>query len=648
MQFVWAGDRSKINSVLYFKTRLSGKNYTLNLSATDFYQVFADGKFLQFGPSRTASGYSRVRSVNLKKVYELVIKVRAYNTNVFSCDRQLPFFGAEVLEDGKLIKTTSDFCCYTYSGDVTEAPRYSSQRGYVELFDLTAPKTTPQDTYPVDAPVLLDGGEDTANYKTLKFLFNNAETFDGFYKINDLYWKNKADAKDGLEKFNVPFFFEKLKGLKEYNYSLQGLKTGFIKLNVNAKTDGRIVCVFDELLPDGKWIFRRSVNNDFMQVKMSAGKSTVLTFEPYALKHLKIIIEGDIKVKPSFVLYENSFKYKRKYCKDKDVRLIMQSAENTFRQNAVDVFTDCPGRERAGWLCDSYFLGKAEKFFTGNNTIEKNFLENYVLADTPEIDAGMVPMCFPSEHPSKNYIPNWAMFFIIELHDYMLRSKDETLIKKAKQKVYGILDFFKKYQNEYGLLENLEKWVFVEWSVCNQPSHTCGVNYPSNMLYAKCLECAGLLYDDKSLIVQSQTLKQTIVDMATVGELFCDNAIRTDGKLTKVKENLSETCQYYAVFCDLPVSEDFKNNLIQNYGPLNYEKYPQEIRSNVFIGNFLRFMFLTRKGEYQRVLDECVKYFSKMAKQTGTLWEKDTPDASCCHGFASYIAVLLDECLKNL
>lgn len=648
MQFIWAGERSKINSVLYFKTQLNGKNYTLNLCATDFYQVFADGKFLGFGPSRTASGYSRMRSINLKKVSELVIKVRAYNTNVFSCDRQPPFFGADIIEDGKVIKTSSDFSCYVYSGDVTDAPRYSSQRGYVELFDLTNPETTLLNTYPVDASVILGEGEDTANYKTLNFVFIDTKTFNGFDKINDLYWKNKADAKEGLEKFNVPLFFEELKGLKEYNYRLNSLKTGFIKLVINAKTDGRIICVFDELLPDGKWIFRRSVNNDFLQVKVSAGKSKVLTFEPCALKYLKIIIDGNIKVKPSFVLYENSFAHKHNYGKNKDIRLIMQSAENTFRQNAVDVFTDCPGRERAGWLCDSYFLGKAEKFFTGKNTIEKNFLENYVLADTPEIDAGMVPMCFPSEHPSKNYIPNWAMFFIIELHDYMLRSGDKTLIEKAKQKVYGILDFLKKYQNEYGLLENLEKWVFVEWSICNQPSHTQGVNYPSNMLYAKCLDCAGKLYDDEKLTAQSLVIKNKITELAFNGELFYDNAIRTDGKLTNVKENISETCQYYAVFCDLPVSEDFKNNLIQNYGPLNYDKYPQEICSNVFIGNFLRFMFLTQKGEYQRVLNECVKYFSKMAKQTGTLWEKDTPDASCCHGFASYIAVLLDECLKNL
>ena len=36
-------------------------------------------------------------------------------------------------------------------------------------------------------------------------------------------------------------------------------------------------------------------------------------------------------------------------------------------------------------------------------------------------------------------------------------------------------------------------------------------------------------------------------------------------------------------------------------------------------------------------------YFSKMADITGTLWEHDDTRASCCHGFASYISVLLNR-----
>ena len=36
-------------------------------------------------------------------------------------------------------------------------------------------------------------------------------------------------------------------------------------------------------------------------------------------------------------------------------------------------------------------------------------------------------------------------------------------------------------------------------------------------------------------------------------------------------------------------------------------------------------------------MDNIRGYFAKMADLTGTLWENDTPYASCNHGFASHV-----------
>ena len=65
----------------------------------------------------------------------------------------------------------------------------------------------------------------------------------------------------------------------------------------------------------------------------------------------------------------------------------------------------------------------------------------------------------------------------------------------------------------------------------------------------------------------------------------------------------------------------------------------------MFIGNFLRFMWLNSIGEYNRVVDESMDYFAGMAEKTGTLWEHDGVEGSCNHGFASVSAVIL---LKSL
>ncbi|MHB8336004.1 MAG: alpha-L-rhamnosidase-related protein [Ignavibacteriaceae bacterium] len=50
-------------------------------------------------------------------------------------------------------------------------------------------------------------------------------------------------------------------------------------------------------------------------------------------------------------------------CDDDSLNEIYSAAVQTFRQNSVDIFADCPSRERGGWLCDSYFPHKLLRKF---------------------------------------------------------------------------------------------------------------------------------------------------------------------------------------------------------------------------------------------------------------------------------------------
>ena len=67
----------------------------------------------------------------------------------------------------------------------------------------------------------------------------------------------------------------------------------------------------------------------------------------------------------------------------------------------------------------------------------------------------------------------------------------------------------------------------------------------------------------------------------------------------------------------------------------------------MFIGNYLRFLWLQSKNEHKRIIEECADYFYEMAVKTGTLWEHDTPHASCNHGFASVLAKIIFDCKSN-
>jgi alpha-L-rhamnosidase len=368
-----------------------------------------------------------------------------------------------------------------------------------------------------------------------------------------------------------------------------------------------------------------------------------------------IVVDGEIDVKDlTVVLYENKNAYNLQFeCEDKELNKIIKAAANTFSQNAVDVLTDCPSRERAGWLCDSYFSGRAEKLFTGKNEIERNFLENYIFSpQLKELPDGMLPMCYPCDHYDGVYIPNWAMWFVLELKDYYERTGDISLINSAKEKVYSLIDFFKKYLNEDGLLENLESWVFIEWSKCNDEDYVKGVNYPSNMLYSAMLKAAGKLFNDDKLIELSTKMNKVIIEQSFNGDFFEDNRIRENGVL-KSQNHLTETCQYYAFYFDVAKREDYCalfDTLIEKFGPKRDIKtvYPHIAQSNAIVGNYLRLELLLKNGFYKEVLEECKDFFSKMAERTGTLWEHSFVSGSLNHGFASIAGNYIIKALKGL
>lgn len=238
------------------------------------------------------------------------------------------------------------------------------------------------------------------------------------------------------------------------------------------------------------------------------------------------------------------------------------------------------------------------------------------------------------------------MWFILETLDYYKRTGNSDFILRAKEKIYKIVNYFADFKNEYGLLEDLDGWVFIEWSICNNKEYVKGVNFPTNMLYAKMLETVDALYGDENLKRQADEVRKAVVKLSFDGDFFADNAVRENGKLVRCDTHLSETCQYYALFTDTITDEAFSDRIINEFGPLTPVK-SEIVKSNVFIGYYLRFIVLMNRGEYDRVIDESIRLFEPMANSTKTLWENDSPASSCNHGFASVIAVWLAECVMK-
>ena len=689
-QPIWGkGHEDELNSSLFFVVTLPSKAKTLRIAGCSFYRASLDGAYFAYGPSRDAHTYYRVDSwpIEAKEgTHTLVIEVSGYHCNSFYSLNEAPFIQAEVLdaEENVLAATGKDFHVYSNGGRLRKVTRFSYQRAFSESYRLS-PRHEAflhglDFPYEEVEPVILEAKklEDRiADYPSFPieslthvesgtcYLDSAKKDYEDRYQVLEflkIFPKNEWEIDSNHIASALSFqlgsnAFPVLKENEFVTFASKTSKTGFIHLKLNVQKKATVYLLFDEVnVPDPKnskligICFYRNTTHNCITYELEPGEYDLTSFEPYTLHYLRLaLLEGEIEVQEcNLVLYENpdvriSFRFE-----NEKINAVLDAAVSTFAQNALDLLTDCPSRERAGWLCDSYFSGQAEPLITGQNKVEEAFLDCYSKCDKNYLPEGMIPCCYPADFPSHEFIPNWALWYVLELVRYQQRNGMSPVVENSKENVRGILAYFKKLENELGLLENLQGWIFVEWSKANDEEFTRGVNFPTNMLYCEALMKAGELLGEPSLIEEGKKKKKLIAKMAWNGEFFVDNAIRDASNRLVLTNHTTETCQYYAYFFGILSKEDnpaFFEKMRKEFGETRDDKtvYPNVYKSNVLMGIMMRLTILNRNGYTDQVFDETVEYFYKMASLTGTLWEHDSVFASLNHCFTSNIVNLFLE-----
>lgn len=685
--------QNQMNVSLFFvvEVHLETKGF-LWITGNNGYRIYQKDNIIGYGPARAAHQCYRIDRFKLKPGFNrLVIELSAYGCNSYYYLNTTPFLQAEITCDDIVVAYTGEnFTCYQNTTRYQKVTRFSYQRTFAEAYhfkeDLSLfllGKSQPFSkvaTQPVVEEVTyLPRRVAYPTLKSVPFIYVESGTIttdstlpiydDRYMHLSELgifdktIWEIDANKTISQLKYNVETQ-SKNRVLSEKTfatYKYFSSKTGFIRWAFTCHEDAIVHIIFDEINlatpPEVQISFSRNTTHNILSYELKAGAHSHISFEPYTAQFIRVIvIKGSITIRNiGMMLFENPevriFKYSFSHRK---IQKIMDAAVTTFAQNAVDILTDCPSRERAGWLCDSYFTSQAERFFTGDNKVERNFLENYALAKPyPTLPNGMIPMCYPGEFPDGNFIPNWAMFYALELDNLASRTRDKSISNISKDKIEGLLTYFSAYENEIGLLENLQGWIFVEWSKANDNEYIQGVNTPSNMLYAAFLEAASHILECHDYAIKADKIRSNIKKLAYNGMFFVDNLLRDkDGTLTQTT-HISEVCQYYAFYFKVASQKEYPElyqTLLTAFGPHRDDKntYANVAKANVFIGNYLRLAILHAHHEYEQVLNETVDYFYGMAIRTGTLWEHDSPHASLNHGFASYIAILITYCLCGI
>ncbi|NOY58496.1 MAG: hypothetical protein GXO75_06135 [Calditrichaeota bacterium] len=697
---VWPkGKELEKNITIAFRGRFE-KSQTektiLRITGATLYRIYLNGAFMGHGPARAARGFFRVDEWDLtpklkKGTNIVVIEVAGYNVNSYYLLDQPSFLQAEVISADKVLLATgsaaNNFEAARIAERIQKVPRYSFQRPFIECYtlgtdsykwrcDLSVPMKTltceivsPRKLIPrrvtfpdfhVRSPIkIYSKGKIKTGVKPKKYWKDRSLTKIGpklrGFKENELQLNPSITMQETVtaSAVHIDKKYEKPKAisLTENSYTIVDFGvnlTGFVGATITCRKPTRLFFVFDEILSNNDVNFRRLGCINIVGYDMQPGEYKVESFEPYTMRYLKLVVfNGACTVKNIHLReYADSDIARASFhSSNEKLNKIYAAGVETCRQNAVDIFMDCPSRERAGWLCDSYFTSRVANDLSGNTLIEKNFLENFLLPKKFKfIPDGMLPMCYPADHDNGVFIPNWAMWFVVQLPEYLHRSNDRDLVNALEPRVLRLFKYLKGFENDDGLLEKLDSWVFVEWSEANK--FVQDVNYPTNMLYSATLAAAGRLYNRADLLQKAENIRKVIRKQSFNGHFFVDNAMRQKDGTLHVTDNTTEVCQYYAFYFDIASPEKYPElwrALVEDFGPQRKQSgaYPKVFPANAFIGNYLRLELLSRYGKTAQLMDESVDYFLYMAERTGTLWENISPNASCDHGFASHVVHVL-------
>ena len=678
-----------------------GDRPVLKLSAGAIARVWVNGRFAGYGPARAPEGCMRIDEWPLGDFVKdgrnvIAIEVSNPAINTFYLPERGGFLLAEVVSGGRtLAATATDATGASLPAGgvfkamrpprIAKASRFSYQREFAEFYAVT-PESYAWRTAGVEG-----AGLPLVEAAPLKPLPRNAPypafALDGTFRPTFRTKLHRDPARKGKERSCITRTgksalkgfpqeslevnlsdavqqlvadriepaptIQRLKGLEGLVFEGARNTAGFPKLSVRCIAPTAIWLVMDEIaqpngLPDPVRYFN-CINACGWRLE-KPGEYELECFQPYGLKCAHVIVEGgeaevsgfDVRTYLNPNVARASFR-----CSDPALDKVFAAASQSLACNAVDAFTDCPGRERGIYFGDTVFTGRGADVLLGGTQMERTQFENYALAPHfPDVPDGLIPMLYPGDTKlgEAHWIPNFCMWSVIQLADYVRRSGDVAMAEAFRARAEGILAWFRRSRNADGLLENLPGWVFIEWS--DAANFTEGINYPTNMLYIRFLDAFAELYGVADCREEAERLRGTIRRLAWSGEWFRDHSVRgSDGALS-TPDDCTEVCQYLAFFSGVATAArnpELWRRLVAEMGPMRKASaYPSIHRSNLLFGYSLRFVMLSEAGLSARVLEEVKACYLPMAEKTGTLWEAVSSDGySCCHGFPSLAAWLI-------
>ena len=677
---------------------------TVAIAARNVYRLYVNGEMVMHGPARTAHGYARVDEITLPAsaapVVHIAVEVAVYgdtyNGYSNSCTLEPGMLTAEVKAGDEVLSATGrdawQVCRLTARLPRTE--RMSHSGLCCEIADLrkaddswmlgACEAFTP--AVPCDEPIYLKRRAPLPTFQVHAahdLLSYGSCRIDPAKPLQPAFWNRPAYTPAGYyDSLPVHAYEDCLRTVEDNAdcalrltrsadgaltlcgdhdkylcFDMEQSRVGFICIDITAEQEGIADIVRTEALEqDGSFAL---MHNVVTRLYLKKGRNRYITFEPGLARYLKLYLRGagDITLH-SLSMRDYIFPDAHKsafLCSDENINRLYQAAKRTLLLNTLDVFMDCPDRERGGWLCDSLWTARAAYLMLSDTDVERDFIENFLL--TKDMCKGFFPEVYPGNSPTYSTqvpITTWSFWLMCELCEYVARTGDKALALEHTARIEEFVRGSSSFIGPSGLIERMPG-TFIDWSNANSAEYQRDVSTAANALYAFALQQLGKLYDRPDWVQQGDTMRGILRNaLLSAAELplhkltsFPDGfTVHDDGTLT-AGSLTSEAALYTALWSGLFSKDEapaLYRTLRDTMGPApRFPANPNIGASGLFIGLCIRLDLLSKCGAYDTLFaDLNAIYQPQLREGPGTLWENSVIDASSrCHGFNAHAGVHL-------
>lgn len=684
------------------------------ITADTFYRLRINGAFVMHGPARSSARHATVDVVDIKpylRVGRNTLQSEAvYGNFMFEALAQAPGFLCEIRTEkaGKqtIIASDESWKSYELTAWDRSAPKSAFQRGWVEdidgrkdinlawrpavvLGEVGIKPWTAVEIRDIPLPAVKEEIRPREAVAVIRAAAYNPENLDstlsfaqGSSVLPMNHWvcrleresvnidKSAAVNAGGVTQSGHGDVILNGEGA-EVVYDFAANQVGFIGFEVIGKSGQVIELCWNERLSSNGNVPRpgeydSSINA--LRYTLRDGKQTFLAFTPTLARFVRVVNRSNENIK-LHSLYIKEYRFQAPKagdftCSDDEINSIYNAARLTATLNTLDVFMDCPSRERGSWLHDSYWTAQAVYAMFGDTSVNRRMCRQVAESqDDPNHvgPEGMVHMLYPADIKGwPVVIPGHQLFWVLQVGLDEQFTGDTSYTRRILPSIRQMFKAFEDSCNSQGLLEvpfkwqspQLQCWNFIDWS----DTKTDGVNIGLNAIYAVALDraaamerLAGDLEIADNYSSHAAHIREIIEKNCPGDGYYPDSLIVSpDGSLTPSQE-MCETTQYYAIWSGIapePRARKLWAKLRDAFQPTPMSRV-QPIDGLNRAGFYTfpeRLNIAVKFGDYDAFLRDIKLMCLPMVQSApGTLWETPWANNSLCHGLGSTVAAMLTE-----